>query len=82
MGKMITVEYADTSKELGDPPNGRFWTLTPDGDVHPELLSVPSATGIVCLDGRNQPNLPTNDACLPPSGASLWIWSSKANFLS
>ena len=41
-----------TSKELDDPPNGRFWTLTPDGDVYPETLSVPSATGLVWTDGR------------------------------
>ena len=27
-----------TSKEMDDPPNGRFWTLTPDGDVYPEML--------------------------------------------
>ena len=39
-----------TSKELDDPPNGRFWTLTPDGDVHPD-----TATGLVWLDGKNQP---------------------------
>ena len=36
-----------TSKELDDPPNGRFWTLIPDGDVHPEKLLAPSATGLV-----------------------------------
>ena len=30
-----------TSKELDDPPNCRFWTLTPDGDVYPDTLLVP-----------------------------------------
>ena len=48
-----------TSKELDDPPNGRFWTLTPDGDMHPDTFSVPSATGLVWLDGKNQPILTT-----------------------
>ena len=48
-----------TSKELDDPPNGRFWTLSPDGDVHPETLLAPAATGLVWLDGRHHPFLRT-----------------------
>ena len=47
------------SKELDDPPSGRFWTLTPDGDLHPEMLLIPSATGLVWLDGKDQPILTT-----------------------
>ena len=46
-----------TSIELDDPPYGRFWTLTPDGDVHPETLLAPAATGLVWLDGRHRPIL-------------------------
>ena len=48
-----------TSKRLDDPPSGRFWTLIPDGNVYPEMLLVPSATGSVWLDGRNKPILTT-----------------------
>ena len=48
-----------TSKEMDDPLNGRFWTLTPDGDVRPDMLLVPSAAGSVWLDGRNKPILTT-----------------------
>ena len=33
-----------TYKEMHDPPNGRFWTLTPDSDVYPEMLLVPSVS--------------------------------------
>ena len=43
-----------TSKELDDPPNGRFWTLSPDGDVHPESLKAPAAAELVWVDGRQQ----------------------------
>ena len=43
-----------TSQELDDPPSGRFWTLSPDGDVHPETLLAPELTGFVWLDGRRQ----------------------------
>ena len=64
-GQMITVEYAEEARFLRVASMAAMfslpgsWTLTPDGDVHPELLLVPSATGLVCLDGRNQPILTT-----------------------
>ena len=48
-----------TSKELDDLPSGRFWTLSPDGDVHPPTLLTPAATGLVRLYGRHQPLLTT-----------------------
>ena len=48
-----------TAKEPDDPPNGRFWPLSPDGDVHPETLLAPAATGLVWLDGRHQHILTT-----------------------
>ena len=48
-----------TSKRLDDPPSGRFWTLIPDGNVYPEMPSVPSAKGLVWLDGRNKSILTT-----------------------
>ena len=47
------------SRRMGEPPNSFFWTLTPDVDVYPEMLSVPSATGLLWLDGRNKPILTT-----------------------
>ena len=40
------------SRRVGEPPNSFFWTLTPDVDVYPEMLLVPSATGLLWLDGR------------------------------
>ena len=42
-----------TSVAMDDPPNVRFWTLTPDGDVYQEMLLVPSASGLVWL-GTNR----------------------------
>ena len=36
-----------------------FWILTPDGDVYPELLHVPPATGLVWLNERDAPLLTT-----------------------
>ena len=48
-----------TAKESDDPPNGRIWTLSPDGDVHPETLLASAATGLVWLDGRHQHILTT-----------------------
>ena len=60
-------------------PNGRFWTLSPNGDVHPETLLASAAR----MARREAPPCSDdNDACWTPSGASLWIWSSDANFLS
>ena len=47
------------SRRMGEPPNSFFWTLTPDGDVHPEMLPVPPATGLVWLDGKTKPVLTT-----------------------
>ena len=35
-------------------PNSLFWILTPDGDLYPELLQVPLATGILWLNERNE----------------------------
>ena len=55
----LIVANFHTSKRLDDPPSGRFWTLIPDGNVYPEMLLVPSATGFVWLDGRNKPILTT-----------------------
>ena len=46
-----------TSKKLDDSPSGRFWTLIQDGNVYPEMPSVPSATGFGWFDGRNKPIL-------------------------
>ena len=53
----VAVFY--TSEELDDPPNGRFWTLSPDGDVHPETLLAPAATGLAWLGVRHHPILTT-----------------------
>ena len=47
------------SRRMGEPPNSFFWTLTPDADVYPEMRLVPSATGLLWLDGRNKPILTT-----------------------
>ena len=47
-----------TSKEL-EPPNGRFWTLSPDGNVHPETRLAPAVPGLARLDKRHQPFLTT-----------------------
>ena len=40
-----------TPQRLNDPLSGRFWTLTPDGHVYPEMLVVPSALGLVGSTG-------------------------------
>ena len=49
-----------TSNELDVPPNGRFWTLVPDGNVlSRDALSPVTPTGLEWLDGRNQPILTT-----------------------
>ena len=40
-----------------DSSNGLFWTLTPDGDVYPEFLQVPPATGLLWLNERHAPIL-------------------------
>ena len=47
------------SRKMSEPPNSSPWTLTPDGDVYPEMLLVPSATGSVWIDGKNKPILTT-----------------------
>ena len=71
-------------KRMDDPPNGRFWTLTPDGDVYPEMLLVQGQQQRLSRVARweEQTYSDDNDACWPPLGAGLWIWSSQANFLS
>ena len=62
-----------------DSPIGLFGILTPDGDVYPELLRVPPATGLVWLSERNEP-IPTT---MLPAGrhleAGLRIRSSQAH---
>ena len=70
-----------TSKEMDDPLNGRFWTLTLDGDVYPDTLFVPSANRVSVARGEEQTCSDDNDACGPPLGAGLWIRSSDKNFL-
>ena len=44
----------NTTGRMCDSPNGLFWILTPDGDLYPELLRVPPATGIIWLNERNE----------------------------
>ena len=48
----------NTTGRMCDSPNGLFWILTPDGDVYPEILPVPLATGFIWLNERNEP-IPT-----------------------
>ena len=50
-----------------DSPNGLFWILTPDGDVYPEFLRVPPATGTIWLNERNE-LIPTT---MMPAGRNL-----------
>ena len=50
-----TAAMLNTTGKMCDSPNGLFWILTPDGDVYPELLRVPPATGIIWLNERNEP---------------------------
>ena len=57
----------NTTGRMCDSVNGLFWILTPDGDVYPELLRVPPATGIVWLNERNEP-IPTT---MMPAGRRL-----------
>ena len=63
MDKMIWVEYEEESDSFfrdfsivvililierrRDSPNDLFWILTPDDDVYPEILQVPSATDMI-----------------------------------
>ena len=83
VGKMVAVEYDEEAGlfhqrlilRTAPPcsiPAARcaihlFWILTPDGDVYPELLQVPRATGFVWLNERNAPILTT----MMPAGRRL-----------
>ena len=58
-----------TSKELDDPSSGRFWTLSPDCDVHPETLLASAATWARMALWRHQPIL-TTEGGRPPRGGS------------
>ena len=62
-----TAAVLNTTGRMCDSPNGLFWILTPDGDVYPELLQVPRATGLVWLNERNEP-IPTT---MMPAGCHL-----------
>ena len=53
-----TAAMLNTTGRMCDSPNGLFWILTPEGDVYPEFLRVPPATGIICLNERTEP-IPT-----------------------
>ena len=45
-----TAAMLNTTERMCDSPNDLFWVLTPDGDVYPELLRVPPATGTTWLN--------------------------------
>ena len=62
-----TAAMLNTAGKMRDSPNGLFWILTPDGDVYPDLLRVPPATGIIWLNERNEP-IPTT---MMPAGRHL-----------
>ena len=57
----------NTTGRMCESPNGLLWILIPDGDVYPEILQVPPATGLVWLDERNEPVLTT----MMPAGRRL-----------
>ena len=44
--KASTAAMLNTTGKMCDSPNGLFWILTLDGDVHPELLRVPAGDGV------------------------------------
>ena len=58
-----TAAMLNTTGRMCDSPNGLFWILTPDGDVHPKLL----APGIIWLNETNEP-IPTT---MMPAGRNL-----------
>ena len=62
-----TAAMLNTTGRMCDSPNGLFWILTPDGDVYPEPLRVPPATGTISLYERNEP-IPTT---MMPAGRHL-----------
>ena len=62
-----TTAMLNTTGRVCDSPDGLFWFLTADGDVYPELIRVPPATGIKWLNERNEP-IPTT---MMPAGRHL-----------
>ena len=69
------------SRRMCEPPNSSSWTVTPNGDAHPEMRSVPSATGFVLRDGRNELS-GDNDGRWSPLSEGLRVRSSEVNLLS
>ena len=46
----LDSRHAQHTGRMCDSPDGLFWILTPDGDVYPELLRVPLATGLALFN--------------------------------